>query len=302
MRDLDLTTLRLFVQVCETRNIARAGEQAHLAGSAISKRLAQLEDTVGVKLLTRRRHGVEPTEAGETLLEHARSILGSSERIERDMSAYSAGVRGQVRILASVSALAESLPADIAAFLKHETHGGIHVDIEERQSTGVVRGVREGVAALGICWDAADFQGLETRPYRADRLGVIMPRNHPLARRKKLRFAQTLDYEHVVMPVNSALLRLLQSAAGQENKVLNYRVAVSNFDSAFRVVQAGLAINVAPVEIAAPYARVHDLKVIELTDAWARRRFALCMRSAGSLGAASALLLDYLERRAESNL
>lgn len=300
MRDLDLTTLRLFVYVCETRNIARAGEQANIAGSAISKRLAQLEDTVGVKLLARRRHGVEPTAAGETLLEHARSILGSSERIERDMSAYSAGVRGQVRILATVSALAESLPADIAAFLKDEAHGGIHVDIEERLSTGVVRGVREGVAALGICWDAADFQGLETRPYRADRLGVIMPRNHPLSRHRKLRFEQTLDYEHVIMPANSAVLRLLQRAAGKDGKALRYRVAVSNFDSAFRVVQAGLAINVAPVEIAAPYARVHELKVIELADDWAPRRFALCMRSAQGLGAASALLLDYLARRAES--
>ena len=55
MRELDLTTLRLFVAVCETRNIARAGEQANLVGSAISKRLAQLEDTVGVRLLQRRR-------------------------------------------------------------------------------------------------------------------------------------------------------------------------------------------------------------------------------------------------------
>ena len=43
MRDLDLTTLRLFIVVCETRNIARAAEQANIVGSAISKRLAQLE-------------------------------------------------------------------------------------------------------------------------------------------------------------------------------------------------------------------------------------------------------------------
>ncbi|MDP3414231.1 MAG: LysR family transcriptional regulator, partial [Polaromonas sp.] len=42
MRDLDLTTLRLFVSVCETGNIARAGEKASIVGSAISKRLAQL--------------------------------------------------------------------------------------------------------------------------------------------------------------------------------------------------------------------------------------------------------------------
>ena len=57
MRDLDLTTLRLFVAVCETRSIARAGEQASIVGSAISKRLAQLEETVGTPLLLRKRRG-----------------------------------------------------------------------------------------------------------------------------------------------------------------------------------------------------------------------------------------------------
>ena len=109
MRDLDITTLRLFISVCETGNIARAGQRANIVGSAISKRLAQLEDTVGAKLLTRKRRGVEPTEAGETLLEHARATLASPERIERDMSAYASGVKGQVRILATASVLAESL-------------------------------------------------------------------------------------------------------------------------------------------------------------------------------------------------
>ncbi|MDZ4122770.1 MAG: LysR family transcriptional regulator, partial [Hydrogenophaga sp.] len=43
MRDLDLTSLRLFVAVCDTRNIARAAADASLVGSAVSKRLAQLE-------------------------------------------------------------------------------------------------------------------------------------------------------------------------------------------------------------------------------------------------------------------
>jgi DNA-binding transcriptional LysR family regulator len=104
MSDLDLTTLRLFVSVCETRSIARAGEQASIVGSAISKRLAQLEDAVGTPLLLRKRHGVVPTPAGETLLEHARAMLDSAHRIERDMAAYAGGARGQVRILASVSA------------------------------------------------------------------------------------------------------------------------------------------------------------------------------------------------------
>ena len=72
MRDLDLTTLRLFVSVCETGNIARAGERANMVGSAISKRLAQLEDTVGTPLLLRKRRGVVPTPA----LAHLSSVDG----------------------------------------------------------------------------------------------------------------------------------------------------------------------------------------------------------------------------------
>src|SRR5690349_19907065 len=61
VRDLDLTTLRLIVSVCELGYIARAGERANIVGSAISKRLAQLEDQVGTPLLVRRRHGVVPS-------------------------------------------------------------------------------------------------------------------------------------------------------------------------------------------------------------------------------------------------
>ena len=77
MRDLDLQTLRLFAAVCEQRSIARVAEQESIVGSAISKRLAQLEDTVGTPLLLRKRRGVVPTPAGETLLEHARTMLAS---------------------------------------------------------------------------------------------------------------------------------------------------------------------------------------------------------------------------------
>ncbi len=61
MRDLDLTSRRLFVAVCETRNIARAVGQQAIMGSAIPKRLAALESTVGTQLRVRRRHSVDPT-------------------------------------------------------------------------------------------------------------------------------------------------------------------------------------------------------------------------------------------------
>ena len=292
MRDLDLTTLRLFVTVCETGNIARAGERASIVGSAISKRLAQLEDTVGTPLLVRRRHGVLPTPAGETLLEHARAMLTSASRIERDMAAYVAGVRGQVRILASASALAESLADDVAGFLQHPDHRNIQVDMEERISPEVVRGVSDGSASVGICWDAADIGALKSRHYRNDHLVIVVPAGHPLAARKRLRFVDTLDYDHVSLPISSAVQVMLQRAAGVLGRSVSYRVIVTNFEAALRVVRAGLAISVVPREVAELYAKAYGVHLVPLNEAWSQRRFIICHRE--TLSPAAQLLVEHL--------
>ncbi len=297
MRDLDLTTLRLFVTVCETGNIARAGERASIVGSAISKRLAQLEHTVGTPLLARKRHGVTPTPAGQTLLEHARAILANAASIERDMDAYASGVRGQVRILASASALAESLADDVATFLQDAKHKNIQVDLEERVSPDIVRGIRDGTASLGVCWDAADIGPLKSLPYRSDHLTMVVPRKHPLASRKKLRFEETLDYEHVSLPVNSAVQVMIQRAAAALGRTVRQRVIVTNFETALRVVRADLAISMVPREVAEIYAQAYGLKIIPLAEPWAERRFIVCFRDEQTLSPAAQLLAEHLGRQ-----
>ena len=301
MRDLDLTTLRLFVTVCETRNIVRASEQASLVGSAISKRLSALEEAVGVKLLQRRRRGMEPTAAGQTLLEHAREMLATAERIERAMAGYASGLRGEVRVLASASALAEHLADDIAAFLALPVHKDIRVTMEERVSPDIVRGIREGSASLGVCWDAADLGDLASTGYRSDELAVAVHRSHPLAHRKRVRFVETLDYEQVVLPVNSAVNLLLGRAAAAAGRRLQHRVVVTSFDAALRAVLANLALSVVPREVAAPYRNSPDLCVVRLDEAWAKRRFAICYRGIDTLPNAARLLIEHLQRAAQTH-
>src|SRR5215510_5844832 len=103
MQDLDLKSLRLFVAVCDHANIKLAAEQEHIEPSAISKRIAQLEDTLGTTLLLRGRRGVQPTPAGMALLEHARNVLFTMQRIEADVASFSRGIKGHVRLVASAS-------------------------------------------------------------------------------------------------------------------------------------------------------------------------------------------------------
>lgn len=294
MRDLDLTTLRLFVTVCERGNIARAGEEEGIVGSAISKRIAALEDEFGVKLLARRRHGVAPTPAGETLLEHARAMLGRGERIRNDMASFSAGVKGRIRVLATASVLAERLADDLAEFLKNPDYRNIRVDIEERLSVDVVRGIRDGVASLGICWDAADFQGLETLAYRRDRLAVVMHPGHPLAGYETLPFKATLDYEQVSLSSASAVQSMLKHQAMLAGKPLIERIFVSNLNAMLRVAAANLAVSVVPMEVVSAYANTDELRVIPLSDEWAWRRFAICYRPGDGLPPAAGLLARHL--------
>lgn len=298
MRDLDLTSLRLFVAVCETRNIARAGEQHHIVASAISKRLAQLESAVGATLLERHRRGVTTTAAGEILLEHARAMLASADRVARDMAAYGRGVKGQVRVLASASSIAEFLPDDIADFLQADAHHDIRVDIEEALSRDLVRALREGSAPVGVCWDASDLEGLQAWPYRRDRLAMVAHPSHPIARLRRCSFEETLEFDHVGLPASTAVHTMLWRAAAIIGRPLSYRAVVSTFDAALRCVRAGLGIAVVPREVVDPMAQSFGLRVVPLSDAWAERRFAICFRSEANLSPAAKLLVAHLRERA----
>lgn len=298
MRDLDLKTLRLLVAVCDHGNIKQAALQEHIEPSAISKRIAQLEESLGTPLLVRGRRGVRPTPAGLALLEHARTLLFTLERIATDVAAYRGGARGHVRLVASLSAIAESLLDDVAAFMRDPANRGIQVDIEERLSIDVVRMVREGSASIGVCWDSVDMQGLQQRAYRDDQLALAVHAEHALAARRSVRFEQTLDYEHVGLPPATAVYSMLHRAAARSGRTLSYRVIVSNFDAALRVVTANLGISVIPLQVARLHAERGEIRVIPLSDAWARRRFALCFRDPQSLAPAAARLVEFLEAQA----
>src|SRR5262245_45690721 len=106
----DLSDLRLFRHVVEAGSITGGAERAHLALAAASTRIRNMEEALGAALLVRGRQGVTPTQAGRTLLQHARLILQQAERLREDLSAYAGGLAGQIRVLSNTNALTEFLP------------------------------------------------------------------------------------------------------------------------------------------------------------------------------------------------
>ena len=293
-RHFDPVTLRLFVAVCEERSIARAAQREAIVASAVSKRIAAIEADVGAPLLVRGRRGIEPTPAGQALLRQARDVLGAMERMYTELSEFSTGVHGSVRVVASVSVLAERLPDDIGAFLKRWQ--SVRVIIDERVSTDILRSVREGAADLGVLWDVADTSGLSTVPYRSDHLVVAVFPGHPLASRKRVRYADTLAHDAIGVTPGGMMQTMLRRQAALLGSTPTYRIQVSSLDAACRIVAAGLGLAVMPRE--AVGAAAQGLVLLPLAEPWAERRFVVCSRPETTLSATARLLVEHLRTKA----
>lgn len=288
----DLADLSLFRHVVEAGSITRGAERAHLALAAASTRVRHMEDALGVALLTRGRQGVVPTQAGRTLLQHARAILRQAERLHEEMGAYGNGLAGQIRVLSNTNALTEFLPEALSSFLA--AHPNISVDLEERLSDEIVGLIAEGVADIGIVAGTVDSGGLESYPFRRDRFVLVVAREHPLSKRGKVAFEDVLDYDFVGLDRSSALQRFLAGKAVRIGRPLRLRVQLRSFDAVCRLVECNVGIGIVPETTARRVRTSAAIAVVPLTDPWAVRELTICVRKMSDLPLYARQLVEHL--------
>src|SRR5882757_8774554 len=300
LRRIDLTTLRLFIAVCEEQNLTRAANREGIAASAVSKRMNDFELAFGVTPFKRLSKGMALTPAGEALLHHARVTLLNVEKIAVELSEYSQGVRGHVRMLANLSAIVQFLPEDLQAFFS--AHELLRVDLQERPSGQVVRGIEEGAAEIGICSGEAETRALEAFHYRYDHLAVVVRSAHPLAVRPDILFADTLDFDHVGLHAASSIYLRSQYAAAQAGKSIRLRIHVPGFDAVCRMVQANMGIGMIPDRAFDVVGGGMGLRAIRLRDLWARRQLKMVVRYPRALSGTGRLVFEHLRDAEQARL
>ena len=281
----DLTTLNLVLAIAESRSITRGAEREHLALAAASKRLSDLETRLGVALFDRRARGVELTEAGRALVRHIRTLNASLHALESEVVEFSRGIKGHLRIAANASAIAECLPADLAAF--SQAHPGIRISLEDLTSAEVQAAVAEGRADVGIFVPPQHESRLSCRHYRAGEhvgaLAVLVPQGHLLARREGLqagvRFDALLDFDIVGLHLGAAVHEQMRERAQALGRTLNVRLQVRGFDAIAQLVEAGLGVAVLPAVVAQRFARIFAVQPLALAEDWAQRTYLLAVRT-----------------------
>lgn len=290
--NFDLVDLQLLVHIAEERSLTGGAEKSNLSLPAASMRIKLFEQAVGEKLLFRARHGATLTPTGETVLRHARIVLQQLQGLRGELHEHVEGFKGHIRMIANATSINASLPLVLRKYLSQHPH--VDVDLRERLSDEGARAVADGSADLAIVAEHTRTDGLQLLPYRRERLVLATASDHPLAGRRAISFEETLDFDYVGLYEGSAIYQFLKQRAQALNRQLNIRIQVASFDAISRMIEANVGIGVLPISAARRYAKVSDLRVIPLIDAWSIRQSWICVRRVDTLPLFAQRLVEML--------
>jgi DNA-binding transcriptional LysR family regulator len=193
---LDVRRMRVLREVALCGSFSAAAESLSFTQSAISQQIAALEREAGAVLVERSARGVRLTEAGEAVVRHADGILGRLAEAEAELEAI-AGLRGgRLRMAAFESAAATIMPVAIAEFTK--AHPAVELSMTLVEPEAAVAALKAGDLELAITFGAGKPEdllgdGVQHHHLLEDPMYLVLPSDHPLARKRGVRLADVAD-------------------------------------------------------------------------------------------------------------
>jgi DNA-binding transcriptional LysR family regulator len=272
MKDLDLTTLRLFVEVCDAKSIKRVAEREQIDASAITKRMAKLEEQLQTPLLKRVRQGVEATPEGALFSEQARRLVNDARKLSDNLLQRKSGLSGTVTVASHMGSVSSVLPDDLALFMQLHAHEAVQLNVKEAISKDAVQMVRDGRAQIAVVWDNTETSDLQHVDYYSDVVSAVMTHAHPLAQRLAVRYEELMAYKIIADKHSKHTEALLQRSGGITADNARFAMQVETQQSALRMTAHGLGIYVCQAKAAQLQAAHLGLVVVPLSDSWARIR------------------------------
>jgi DNA-binding transcriptional LysR family regulator len=287
--NIDFKDLALFIQIAEAPSLTQGAKRSFMSPAAASARIKALEGELKTQLLYRDSRGVGLTEGGQRLLTHARLIMRQLGYLKTEFDEYGADVSGHIRIFANTTAVSEFLPEVLAGFLA--SYPGVTIDLQERHSPDIVRGVQDGSTDMGITAGPVSAKDLEIIHFSTDRLVLVLPRGHEQETAEAVKFEKAIKYPQIGLQEGSTLHEFLREQARHVGHSLTWRIQESSFESVCRMVEAGVGVGVIPESAALRHQRMMNLTVKQLDEDWAVRERSIVVREYEALpGCVKALI------------
>jgi LysR family transcriptional regulator, benzoate and cis,cis-muconate-responsive activator of ben and cat genes len=176
----ELRLVRYFVAVAEELHFGRAAQRLRLAQPGLSQQIRSLEQQLGVRLLERTSRQVRLTPAGAVLLGEGRRLIAQAERVADQVRRAGLGQVGRITVAAIGSATYDVIPRLLREHRRR--HPDVEVMLREMSTPAQAKALRSGEIDVGFLRLPADVGELATHTVRDERMALMLPESHRLAR------------------------------------------------------------------------------------------------------------------------
>ena len=289
--NLDLADLRAFLSVADFGSFRVASENLHLSQSALSRRVDKLEMALGIKLFNRTTRRVELTTVGRAFVPRAQNVMRELEDALVGIKDATERIAGLVTIACVPSAVGYFLPAVIKRF--RASYPKVRIRLIDEYSSEVLLAVARGDADFGLTYIGTQEADIDFAPLLEERLIVACPVGHPLARRKRVTWAELSEYEYLTLAQGSGNRFLIDQALARVDRKPQWTCEVRHVPALVSLVEAGLGLGVVP-RLAMPPEGHSGLVSIPLEDPAITRLLGLIRRRGRELMPAARLFHDML--------
>ena len=243
--NISLRQLRVFLAAAQERNFSRAGQAVGLTQPAVSRSILELESQLGLKLLDRTTREVVLTDAGRSLALRLGRVLDELDQTLKDVAGLAGALEGRVRVASSPTLSANLMPGCIAACAAEAP--GIRFMLLDRIQEDVLDSVRSGEVDFGVVIEPSSCDDLTVETILSEPFVLVVPRGHPLARRRSVQWSALQGHPLVLLDHSSGSRRLIDQALGDHGAKATVAQQLGHPTTVFRMVEAGIGISVMPM-------------------------------------------------------
>lgn len=292
---MHIETLKVFCDLVELQSFSLAAERNFITQSAVSQQIRALEDKFKRRLLerVRGRREVKLTAAGEVFYREAKNVLEAFDKLNESLRGLVGKIGGTVKVATVYSVGLHEMSSKVAEFMTK--FPSAKIDLEYSRTTKVVRDVLGGSVELGIIAFPEPKRGLTIVQMPPNRLVLVCPTDHPLAKKTQVRGKDLKgqDFVHFERdtPTRKAIDRLFRAKGIEVNKVAEF----DNIETIKSAVEVGFGVAILPQTAVADEIRSGRAAVVELSEKEWIRPVGVIYRSDKTLSLAAKKFVQLLE-------
>ena len=240
----DLNDLQAFRAVAELGNFRRAAESVHISQPAFSRRIDKLEEALGVRLLDRTTRRVSLTAVGRDFARKVQVLLDELDATLLAIRGVAATRMGEVTVACVPSTVYYHVSQVIQRF--RQTYPKVRVKVFDASANEVLGAVARGEADFGLNFIGSQEPDIEFLPLVQERFVAACRRDHPLARRRRVAWADLAAYELISVAQSSGNRLLLDQALAGLDLRLNTVCEAQHVTAMLGLVEAGLGVAAVP--------------------------------------------------------